>query len=98
MDTSAPKMEARATTVHAPRVGAVRQRPAPPGARDPFRLGFRERRVTTPDGCHVFAQIPLTAEDLVYPQEGDHVTQGMPHFSFLHPQADTMRRYLEKRP
>ncbi|MCP4372197.1 MAG: Uma2 family endonuclease, partial [Deltaproteobacteria bacterium] len=71
---------------------------ATPGARNPFRLGFRERRVTTPDGRRVLAQIPLTAEDLVYPQEGDHVTQGMPHFSFLLPQADAMRRYLEKRP
>ncbi|MCP4663743.1 MAG: hypothetical protein GY856_50815, partial [bacterium] len=54
MDTSAPKMEARATTVHAPRV--VRQRPASPGAEEPFRLGFRERTTTTPDGREVLEQ------------------------------------------
>ncbi|MCP4659331.1 MAG: Uma2 family endonuclease [bacterium] len=98
MDTSAPKMEARATTVHTPRVGPVRPLPAPPGAEDPFRLGFRECMTTTPDGREVLEQVPLTAEDLLYPQEGDHVAQGFPHFSFLHPQADAMRRYLEKRP
>ena len=98
MGTSHPKMEASAATAEVPRTEPRRQPPAPPGAEDPFRLGFRERRVTTPDGRRVLVQIPLTAEDLVYPQEGDHVTQGMPHFSFLHPQADAMRRYLEKRP
>ena len=98
MDTSAPKMETRATTVDAPRVGPVRLRPAAPGAKDPFRLGFRERRTTTPDGSEVFEQIPLTPEDLLYPQEGDVVSQGLPHFSFLVPLAETMRCYLEKRP
>ncbi len=98
MGTSHPKMEASAAAFEAPRTEPRRQPRDPPGARDSFRLGFRERRVTTPDGRRVFAQTPLTAEDLVYPQEGDHVTQGMPHFSFLHPQADAMRRYLEKRP
>ncbi len=51
-----------------------------------------------PDGREAFEQIPLTPEDLVYPQEGDHVSQGLPHFHFLHPQADAIRRYLEKRP
>lgn len=98
MGTSHPKIEASAATVEAPGAEPRRQRPVLPGGGDPFRLGFRERRVTTPDGRRVFAQLPLTAEDLVYPQEGDHVTQGMPHYSFLHPQADAMRRCLEKRP
>ena len=98
MDTPAHKMEARSATVHDPPVAPTRRRPATAGVEDPFRLGFRVRRVTRPDGGEVLEQIPLTAEDLVYPQEGDHVTQGMPHFSFLHPQADAMRRHLEKGP
>ncbi len=98
MGTSHPKMEASAATAEVPRTEPRRRPPASPGARNPFRLGYRERRVKTPDRPEVLAQIPLTAEDLVYPQEGDHGTQGMPHFSFLHPQADAMRRYLEKRP
>jgi hypothetical protein len=97
MDTSAPKMEARASTVDAPQASRSRRRPTSPGAKDPFRLGFRWRRVSTPDGRDDLVQVPLTAEDLVYPQEGDHVAQGLPHFSFLHPQADAMRRHLEKR-
>ena len=86
MDTSASKMEARATD--APRTGQVRQRPASPGAKDPFRLGYRWRRITAPDGREDLEQVPLTAEDLVSPQEGDQVSQGLPHFSFLLPQAD----------
>jgi hypothetical protein len=98
MDTSASKMEARAPTADAPRAGQVRQRPASPGVKDPFRLGFRWRRTTTPDGREDLEQIPLTPEDLVYPQEGDQVSQGLPHFSFLHPQADAMRRHLGRRP
>ena len=98
METSASKMEARAPTADASRGGEVRQRPAPPGAKDPFRLGFRWRRTIAPDGREDLEQIPLTPEDLVYPQEGDHVSQGLPHFSFLHPQADALRRHLEKRP
>ncbi|MCP4055955.1 MAG: hypothetical protein GY738_01255, partial [Pseudoalteromonas sp.] len=50
------------------------------------------------DGREDLEQVPLTEEDLIYPQEGDHVSQAVPHFSFLHPRADAMRRYLEKRP
>ncbi len=98
MSTSHPKMEARSATLEAPRTEPRRQPPATPRAKDPFRLGFRDRRVSTADGREVWAQIPLTPEDLVYPQEGDHVSQGLSHFSFLHPQADAMRRYLQKRP
>ncbi|MCP4654122.1 MAG: hypothetical protein GY856_01755 [bacterium] len=98
MDTSAPKMEARGSTVYAPRVAPVRQRPPSVGAKDPFRLGFRERLTTTPDGREVFEQIPLTPEDLIYPQEGDVVSQGIPHYSFLDAWASPIRCYLEKRP
>ena len=106
MDTPA-KMEARAATVAVPRgrestgpdpgTDPVRRR-ATPGAEDPFRLGFRERAITTPDGRTVLKQIPLTREDLVYPQEGDVVADGFPHNWFLHPLADAMRRHLGKRP
>ncbi len=107
MDTPA-KMEARAataavprrreSTVPDPRARPVRRRPAPPDAEDPFRLGFRERAITTPDGRTVLEQTPLTLEDLVYPQEGDVVADGFPHNWFLHPLADAIRRHLGKRP
>jgi hypothetical protein len=91
-------MEARPATAEAPRSGQVRRRPASPGAEDPFRLGYRWRYVTAPDGREALEQIPLTAEDLVYPQEGDHVSQGLPHASFVLPQADAIIRHLEDRP
>lgn len=107
MDTPA-KVEARAATAAVPRkregtvpdswVGPVRRRPPPPGAEDPFRLGFRERAITTPDGRTVLEQSPFTPRDLVYPQEGDVVADGFPHNWFLHPLADAIRRHLGKRP
>ena len=98
-------MEASASTVAVPRresrvrdsrVDPVRRPPAPPGAEDPYRLGFRERAVTTPDGRTVLEQIPLTIEDLVYPQEGDVVSDGFPHNWFLIPLYDAIRRHLGK--
>ncbi len=98
-------MEARASTVAVPRrestlpdsrVAPVRRPPAPPGAEDPYRLGFRERAVTAPDGRTVLQQIPLTLEDLVYPQEGDVVSDGFPHNWFLIPLYDAIRRHLGK--
>lgn len=98
MDTSAPKMEARAATVDSSQASPIRRRPATPEAEDPFRLGFRERSITSADGRTVLQQIPLTPEDLVYPQEGDVVADGFPHNWFLHPLADAMRRHLGKRP
>ncbi len=99
------KMEARAATVAVPRGResdgpdsrvVLRRRPAAPGAAGPFRLGFRERAVTTPDGRTVLKQIPLTPYDLVYPQEGDVVSDGFPHNWFLIPLYDAIRRHLGK--
>ena len=48
---------------------------------DPFRLGFRERVVRLPGGRTELRQIPLTAEDLLDPQLGDHVTQNSWHIA-----------------
>ncbi len=111
MDTPA-KMEASAPSVAVPRgrksappgprVGPLRRRPAPsvatPPGKDPLRLGWRERAVTTADGRTVLEQIPLTPEDLVYPQEGDVVADGFPHNWFLVPLYDAIRRHLMKLP
>lgn len=69
----------------------------PSSHEDPFRLGWRIRRGDTPDPREVDGRIPLSAEDLLYPQEGDVVSDGFPHFSFLHPLVDALRRYLRKR-
>ncbi len=66
---------------------------------DPFRLGYRYHLRTTAEGREVVEQIPLRAEDLLYPQEGDVVSDGFPHSWGLQPKADSIRRHhMQKRP
>ena len=38
---------------------------------DPFRPGWRYVKRTLPDGEEEFDQIPLTLEDLLFPEEND---------------------------
>jgi colicin import membrane protein len=44
-------------------------------ADDPFRYGWRYVRRTQSDGTTVIDEIPLTRDDLLYPEEGDFVVQ-----------------------
>jgi hypothetical protein len=74
------------------------KRRTPERKTDPFRLGFRYRTSSTADGRESVEQVPLTAEDLLYPQEGDVVADGLPHNEVLHPKADAVRRHLKKCP
>ena len=69
-----------------------------PSTADPFRLGWRYRRRSGSDEPAPGEMVPLSAEDLLYPQEGDVVSDGLPHFLFLQPLVDALRRFLEKRP
>jgi colicin import membrane protein len=46
---------------------------------DPFRYGWRYVRRAQPDGTTVIDQIPLTFEDLLYPEEDDFVVQEPVH-------------------
>ena len=48
---------------------------------DPFRLGWRYVRRTLPDGEEEFDQIPLTLEDLLFPEEEDFAVQIEAHIS-----------------
>ncbi len=77
---------------------AARPRPAPvadpSSGDDPFRLGWRIRRGDTPDPREVDGRIPLSAEDLLYPQEGDVVPEGFPHFSVLLTVGEALRRFI----
>ncbi len=84
---------ARVPFVDEPRVRVAKPRPTAP-APDPFRLGFRPGQRTATDRV---GQAPLSAEDLLYPQEGDVVSDGYHHNSLLQPEADSLRRHLEKR-
>jgi len=40
---------------------------------DPFRYGWRYVRRVQPDGTEVLDEVPLSLEDLLYPEEGDFV-------------------------
>jgi colicin import membrane protein len=52
-------------------------RPARPPAddADPFRYGWRYVRVTLPDGSETLDEIPLTLEDVLFPETGDFIVQ-----------------------
>ncbi len=102
MTDSPVKMEAQGVTAE---WGDTPRRLPPPRVEaraderaDPFRLGFRYRRRLTAAGREVVEQVPLTAEDLLYPQEGDVVADGFPHNELLQPEADSLRRHLKRRP
>ncbi len=95
--TTVTKSQDLWTAIPARRLEKVRWRETSPDAENPFRLGYRERCITTPDGREVLEQIPLTAEDLIYPEEGDVVSQGFSHFSFLDLWSGPIVDHLEER-
>src|SRR5262249_35101461 len=47
----------------------------PPVPSDPYRYGWRYVRVKHPDGTETFDQVPLTLEDVLFPEEGDFTVQ-----------------------
>ena len=56
------------------------RRPEPPsGEPDSFRYGWRYVRVERPDGRVDFDQVPLTLEDVLFPEVGDFIVQSTPH-------------------
>ena len=62
------------STVHqAPPVTPVGPEPGP--ADDPFRYGWRYVKTVKPDGTVDYDQVPLTLEDLLFPEEGDFTVQ-----------------------
>ncbi len=60
---------------------ASTSRPPQPssGEPDPYRYGWRYVRVERPDGTIVFDQVPLTLEDVLFPEVGDFIVQRTPH-------------------
>jgi Uma2 family endonuclease len=69
----------------------------PQSADDPFRYGWRTRRVQLPSGDVIEQEIPLTAEDLLDPQLGDVVTQSGPHFDYFVRMINLLRFYYQDR-
>jgi len=58
---------------------ALEVEPAPGSPADPFRLGWRNVPRTLPDGEVEFEQVPLTLEDLLFPEESDHAMNHPAH-------------------
>jgi Putative restriction endonuclease len=53
--------------------------PAPGSSGDVFRYGWRYVKTTRPDGTVDYDEVPLTLEDLLFPEEGDFVVQTESH-------------------
>lgn len=53
---------------------------------DPFRFGWRYVQQIGADGTKMSVQVPLTLEDVLHPQEGDHIPENR--------QQENDRRYL----
>jgi colicin import membrane protein len=53
--------------------------PVPGSEADPFRYGWRYVPVKQPDGRVELEQVPLTLEDLLFPEEGDFAVQYPSH-------------------
>lgn len=51
----------------------------PPGVSDRFRFGFRDVQQISRSGKLIVKQVPLTARDVLHPQEGDHIWHDDPH-------------------
>ncbi len=69
-----------------------------PNEESPFWYGFRWLEESGAEGRKTFRRIPLTAEDYLYPQEGDQMTQGNPHQRIVRALADVLQRWLERFP
>jgi Uma2 family endonuclease len=64
----------------------------PPEQEDPFRYGWRYVRRKVADGREVVEQVPLSFEDVLYPEEDDFVVQKPPHlrdFFYCHGALET---------
>ena len=47
----------------------------PPDESDPFRYGWRYVTVRAADGTETLDQVPLTLEDVLFPEKGDFIVQ-----------------------
>lgn len=63
----------------APVIASTPNGVAEPELDDPFRYGWRTVAETLPDGQIRYHDIPLTPEDYLDPQLGDHMVQSDPH-------------------
>jgi colicin import membrane protein len=57
----------------------LRVPPSPDPEPDPYRYGWRYVTVAGPDGTETIDQIPLTLEDVLFPEVGDFIVQTDAH-------------------
>ncbi len=74
-----------------------KQSPEPPES-DPYFYGWREVVVVDSDGTHRLNQVPLTQEDVLFPQEGDHIVQGEGHLADATYSRTVFQARLEDQP
>ena len=70
--------------------------PPTPADENPFRYGWRFVRHTGPDGQETWEQVPLTLEDVLHPQEGDHISENDVHEQECRYLADIFNRRLRR--
>jgi len=70
--------------------------PRPPAAPEPdaYRYGWRYVPVEEPDGSVSYDQVPLTLEDVLFPETGDFIVQSDPHDSDLNYLKDVFKARL----
>jgi colicin import membrane protein len=64
---------------------------------DLFSIGWRDERQRDDDGNWHWVQVPLTAEDFLHPQEGDHFMINLPHGRDLRYLEDAMQVFANGR-
>jgi len=72
--------------------------PALPPPGDPFYYGWRYVSRAHPDGESEYERVPLTFEDVLHPEEGDHVVEGDLHGLICAYLASVGRRMLKGDP
>jgi Uma2 family endonuclease len=72
-------------------------KPSPDDA-DPFRYGWRYVRIPQPDGTESLEQVPLTVEDVLFPEIGDFLVQTDPHDNDLNYLKDVFKSRLAADP
>jgi hypothetical protein len=70
----------------------------PPDESDPFRYGWRYDSIRRPDGTEAIEQVPLTDEDVLFPEEDDFIVQTELHSIDMTYLGDVFHARLAGRP
>jgi hypothetical protein len=73
------KEEETMSTPTVPGTPTVAAAPSVAPAEDPYRFGYRYVRRVGPDGREEWEQVGLTLEDVLHPQEDDHISENTVH-------------------